>query len=122
MGLLDRLLGRAKETASDVAEKAGPVVDQAVDKAGELAGQAKEAVGGFAEKHGDSVKDGVTRAGDFVDEKTGGKAAGVVDTVQDTAHEAVDALRGGDGDAAAEAGADAADQAADAGTDTPPAS
>ena len=43
MGFLDKFLNRAKETASTVADKAGPTLESAVDKAGDLASQAKEA-------------------------------------------------------------------------------
>jgi len=53
----------------------------------------------------DTVKGGIEKAGDAVDDKTGGKFAGQVDTAQDTATGMVDKL-GGD--------------AAPAATDPPP--
>ena len=51
MGFLDKLFGRAKDTAGDVADKAAPVVDEAQDsaahawdKATEVAGEMKDTV------------------------------------------------------------------------------
>ena len=44
MGFLDKLLGRTKETAGDVADKAAPVVDKAEDAAGDAVDEAKDTV------------------------------------------------------------------------------
>ena len=43
MGFLDKLFGKAKNTASDVADKAAPVVDRATDKASDVVDRAKDA-------------------------------------------------------------------------------
>jgi hypothetical protein len=40
----------------------------------------------------DKVKGGIDKAGDTVDDKTGGKFSGQVDTAQDTAKDAVDKI------------------------------
>lgn len=96
MGFLDKLLGRAREGAADLADKAGPALGKAVE-------EAKEAASGLAEKHGDKVTGAVDKAADFVDDKTGGKLSGVTDTVQSATHHAVDAAKGMDESAEAEA-------------------
>ena len=44
MGFLDKLFGRSKETAGDVADKAAPVVDKAEDAAGDAVDEAKDTV------------------------------------------------------------------------------
>ena len=59
MGFLDKLLGRTKGTAGDVAEKAEPVVDKSEDAAGD----AKEKLAGD--------DDDVARAADAADDTTG---------------------------------------------------
>jgi hypothetical protein len=97
MGFLDKLLGRAKGTAREVAEQAE-----------DLAGQAREAAADLAEKHGDAVTGAVDRAAEFVDEKTGGRLSGVTDTVSDAAHGAVDAIKGDAEPAEGEAASDEA--------------
>ena len=45
MGFLDKLLGRAKDTAGDVADKAAPVVDEAQDSAAHAWDKATEVAG-----------------------------------------------------------------------------
>lgn len=45
MGFLDKLLGRAKETAGDVAEKAAPMVDKAQESAAQAWDKAKDVAG-----------------------------------------------------------------------------
>jgi hypothetical protein len=72
MGIFDKLLGRAKGTGGDVAGKARDV----------------------AEEHAEGVKGGITKAADFVDEKTGGRAAGAIDKVEGAAGEMIDKVAG----------------------------
>jgi uncharacterized protein YjbJ (UPF0337 family) len=78
MGFLDKLLGRAKDTAGDVVDKAR---DVAADHAGD-------------------VKGGITKAADFVDEKTGGRASGAIDKVEDVAGDVIDTVAGTSGEPA----------------------
>ena len=53
---------------------------------GDFVDKAKDLAADNAEK----VKDGIDSAGDFVDEKTGGKFSGHVDTGADAAKDAID--------------------------------
>ena len=50
MGFLDKLLGRAKDTAGDVSDKAAPVVDKAQDSAGQAWDKATDVAGDAADK------------------------------------------------------------------------
>jgi uncharacterized protein YjbJ (UPF0337 family) len=109
MGFLDKVLGRAKATAQEVAEQAA-----------DLATQAKETAGDLAEKHGDKITGAVDKATGFVDEKTGGKLHGVTEKVSETADKAVDALRGTP-EAAVPDAPEAAGEATGEAAETPPA-
>ncbi|MFJ5957991.1 antitoxin [Paenarthrobacter sp. NPDC092416] len=51
----------------------------------DLKGKAQELIQGNEE----AIQDGIEKAGDFVDEKTGGKFAGQVDSVQSAASDFV---------------------------------
>jgi hypothetical protein len=90
MGILDKILGRAKDTAQEVAQQAGGLAEKARDTAEDL-----------AEKHGDKLTSAVDKAAGFVDEKTGGKLHGVTEKISEGADKAVDALRGDDPEAPA---------------------
>ena len=63
MGFLDKLLGRTKETAGDVADKAAPVVDKAQDAAGDAWDKAGDAAGDAVDEAKDAVSD-LTHRGD----------------------------------------------------------
>jgi hypothetical protein len=117
MGLLDKILGRAKDTARDIGEQAAP-----------LAGKAGAAVGGAVDKardvvadHADDMKGAVEKATGFVDDKTGGKLTGALDKVETVTDRAVDAVAGSSADEVAPAAATAAQPEAPL-ADTPPAS
>ena len=60
MGFLDKLLGRSKEGAGDVADTAGDVVDKGVDVAG-------DAVDKGVDVADDAIDKGQELAGDAVD-------------------------------------------------------
>lgn len=63
MGFLDKLLGRTKETAGDVGEKAAPVVDKAQDAAGQAWDETKDGADDAKDKVGDvagEAKDAVS--------------------------------------------------------------
>ncbi|MEH0109992.1 antitoxin [Tersicoccus sp. MR15.9] len=62
--------------------------DNLKGKASDLMGKAADAVRG----HEDQVKQGIEKAGDFIDQKTGGKYADRIDSVQQKAGEAVNRL------------------------------
>jgi uncharacterized protein YjbJ (UPF0337 family) len=64
MGFLDKLLGRTKETAGDVADKAAPVV-----------GKAQDAAGDAWDKAGDVASDAVDETKDVVSDLTHGDDA-----------------------------------------------
>ena len=63
-------------------------LDQALDQAKEIGVKAKDAVA----KNSDKIDGAVDKAADFVDDKTKGKYADKVDTVQNKAKEAVEKL------------------------------
>ncbi len=86
MGFLDKVVGRAKETAADVAEKAGPMVDKAKVVASDAAEKAAPVV--------DKAKDTATGAYGAADEKSGGRISGAVDKAGDVASSAVDKAKG----------------------------
>ena len=67
MGFLDKLFGRTKETAGDVADKAAPVVDKAQDSAGQAWDKAEDAAGDAADKVEDTVSDLTHRGDDAAD-------------------------------------------------------
>jgi len=46
----------------------------------------------IAEQHGDKISDGLEKAGDFIDDKTGGKHSGAIDTAVDKAQGFVEKL------------------------------
>ena len=78
MGLLDKILGRTKDTAREIGEHATPI----------------------AEKAGAAVGGAVDKATDFIDDKTGGRLTGALDKVDSATDRAVDAVDGSAGDAA----------------------
>lgn len=100
MGLLDKILGRTKDTVREIGEKAAPIV----------------------EKTGAAVEGAVNKATDFVDDKTGGRLTGALDKVDSATEHAADAVTGSAEEAApaaaeaAPAEAAAAPTAADPGT------
>jgi hypothetical protein len=57
MGWLDKLLGRSKEVASDVADTAGDAVDKGVDVAGDAIDKGQELAGDAVDK-GKDLLDG----------------------------------------------------------------
>lgn len=73
---------KAKDTAEDLA-----------DKAGDLAGKAKESVGGLADQHGDTVAGAVHKGTGYLDQKTGGKIKPVTEAVDKLTDKAVSALK-----------------------------
>jgi uncharacterized protein YjbJ (UPF0337 family) len=79
MGFLDKVLGRAKQTAGDVAEKAGPALDKGKDAAGDAWGKTKDVAGDAADK----ARDTFGGAGDEA-EGTSGDASAVVEEAADT--------------------------------------
>lgn len=75
MGFLDKLLGKAKQTAGDVADKTAPMVEkaqhaagQAWDKAKDRGGDAKDTAADTADEATDTVSDA---ASDTRDASTG---------------------------------------------------
>ena len=58
MGWLDKLLGRSKEGASDVADTAGDVVDKGVDAAGDAGVDKGQELAGDAVDKGKDLVDG----------------------------------------------------------------
>jgi hypothetical protein len=54
MGFLDKLFGKTKNAASDLADKAAPVVDRATDKAGDLAEHAGDKASDLADRARDA--------------------------------------------------------------------
>lgn len=83
MGFLDKLLGRTKETAATVAEKAAP----AVDKAGEVASGAVDKAGEFASGAVDKAKD-VVGAGQGEAEQLAADAGAAVEGATDAVTDA----------------------------------
>ncbi len=82
MGFLDKLFGRAKTTATDIAEQAAPMVDRAVDKAGDLAHQAKDAAAPMVDKAQDLAGQAADKASELVDRaKDSGAGDAGTDTV-----------------------------------------
>ncbi len=70
MGFLDKLLGRAKETAGDVADKAAPMVDKAQNAADNAWDSAKD----MADDVADEAKDKVSELTDRGDDAETGAA------------------------------------------------
>lgn len=77
MGIVDKM----KETLGG---------DKAADKAKENAKDKSDQVSGKASQMGDKAKGMVDQGGDMVDQKTGGKASGQVDSGQDKAKDIID--------------------------------
>ena len=69
MGFLDKLLGRTKETAGDVADKAAPVVDKAEDAAGDAWDKTDDVAHDAVDEAKDTVSD-LTHRGDEPAEAT----------------------------------------------------
>ena len=72
MGFLDKLFGRTKETAGDVADKVGPAVDKAQDAAGNAWDKASDAGSDAVDKAKDVVGGGTDEAKEKVEDVTGG--------------------------------------------------
>ena len=64
MGFLDKLLGRAKDTAGDVSDKAAPVVDKAQDSAGQAWDKATDVAGDAAAEVKETVSELTDRGDD----------------------------------------------------------
>jgi hypothetical protein len=62
MGFLDKLFGKTKDAASDVADKAAPVVDRATDKTGDLGEQAADKASDLIDRAKDAGQDDVPPA------------------------------------------------------------
>jgi ElaB/YqjD/DUF883 family membrane-anchored ribosome-binding protein len=90
MGFLDKLLGKTKDVAHDIGEKAAPMAEKASSAVGGAVGKARDTVA----EHADDVKGAVDRATDFVDDKTGGRITGALDKVDSVTGSAVDAVGG----------------------------
>jgi hypothetical protein len=58
MGFLDKVLGRTKETAGSLAEKAGPALDKAQDASGGAWDKSKDVAGDAADKARETVGTG----------------------------------------------------------------
>jgi hypothetical protein len=69
------------------------LLDKAKDLAKDLSAKTKDAV----TEHSDQIDDGIDKAADFVDEKTKGKYADKISSVQTKAHEAVGKMAEGKG-------------------------
>jgi hypothetical protein len=78
-----------------------------LDKAKQALGEAREKASELAEKHGGKVEQAIDKAGDLVDAKTKGKYADKIDKVQAQAKSAVTKLgdQGGTAEGAPAAGA-----------------
>lgn len=63
-----------------------------MDKAKVALNQAKDKAADLADQHGDKIDQGIGKAGDFVDKKTGGKHASKIDQAQARARQAADRL------------------------------
>ena len=66
MGFLDKLLGRTKDTAGDVAEKVEPMVDKAQDSASQAWDKAKDKLDDATDKGEDTAGDAAAQAKDTV--------------------------------------------------------
>jgi hypothetical protein len=104
MGLLDKILGRAKDTARDIGEQAAPLAE----KAGAAVGGAVDKARGAVADHADDMKGAVEKATGFVDDKTGGKLTGALDKVESVTDRAVDAVAGSAAEEDVEPAAEAA--------------
>jgi uncharacterized protein YjbJ (UPF0337 family) len=67
MGFLDKLFGRAKHTAGDVADEAAPVVDETRDSAAHAWDKATEVAGDAADEVKDTVSELTDRGEDAAD-------------------------------------------------------
>ena len=63
-------------------------LDKAKDLAKDLTGKARDAV----TEHSDKIDDGIDKAAGYVDDKTKGKYAEKIDTVQSKAHDVVERI------------------------------
>ena len=75
MGFLDKLFGRAKETAGDVADKTAPVVDKTQGAAGQAWDKTSDVASDVADKAKDVVGSASGEAKEKVDETTGGQGS-----------------------------------------------
>ncbi|MBV9844326.1 MAG: antitoxin [Kutzneria sp.] len=79
-------LDKAKELATDLAEKAGPLKDKAAEVAGELAekaGPLKDKAMPYVEQAGEAAAKGMDTAVSKLNEMTGGKFSDGVHTVSE---------------------------------------
>jgi hypothetical protein len=67
MGFLDKLLGRTKDVAGDVAAKTGDIAEKTVDVAGDAASKGADVAGDVYDKSKDVVGDAVDKGRDVVD-------------------------------------------------------
>ncbi len=113
------MLDKLKKIAEQAKEKAGPLAEQAKERATELAAEAKEKAGPLAEqakeratelagKAAPAVAQGVDKAADSLDKATKGRYSGQIDKVQgvvhDTAQKVEDKAAGAAGTPGAAAG------------------
>lgn len=77
------LIGKAGELAGQAKEKAGPLAAQAKEKAGPLAEQAKVKATPLVGKAKDAAAKGVDLAADKIDDATGHKYSGKIESVSD---------------------------------------
>ena len=90
-----------------------------MDKAKTALNQAKEKAADLAEQHGDKIEKAIDKSGEFVDQKTKGKYADHIDKAQGVAKSAADKLADKDDSPAAPPAAAVPDPAAPA-PSTPP--
>jgi hypothetical protein len=90
MGLLDKILGKTKDTVHEIGEKAAPMAE----KAGAAASGAVDKARSTVADHADDVKGAVDKATDFVDHKTGGRITGALDKADSATGAVVDAVAG----------------------------
>ena len=76
MGFLDKLLGRAKDTAEDAADKAAPAVDKTQDAAGGAWDKASDAAGDAVDEAKDAVSDLTHRGDETADSAEPGPGTG----------------------------------------------
>jgi hypothetical protein len=67
MGWLDKLLGRSKEVAGDVADTAGDLAAKGADAAGDVVEKGADVAGDAIDKGQDLAGDGVDKGKDLLD-------------------------------------------------------
>lgn len=92
------MLDKLKKIADQAKEKAGPLAEQAKERATVLAAEAKEKAGPLAEqakeratelagKAAPAVAQGIDKAADSLDKATKGRYSGQIDKVQEVVHD-----------------------------------